>query len=173
MQAENCDTSQKLGDVTAAVLENMQDLCQCGFVRDRITSEAFRCFPASLQAVTYRAILHGTANITSSELISMAEQWTAKGVGIIIQQILLEVDGSCTVALSSIVEEECRKRPQNADSFKSSSNTAGIIGGTVTTAVILISFAIVVVIIILSVCKHRAQTNPSQSSVNNNTLRCV
>ena len=72
------------------------------------------------------------------------------------------------MALFSIVEEECRKRPQNADSFKSSSNTAGIIGGTVTAA-----FAIVVVFIIFSVCKHRAQTNPSQYSVINSTLRYV
>ena len=81
----------KLEDIALAVLENTQELCQCGFVRDRISGEVFRCFPSSPQAVTYRAVLHGTASATSSQLISHIKQWTAEaGAAITVQRIICD-----------------------------------------------------------------------------------
>ena len=47
----------------------INDRCRCGFVRDRLSDEVFQCFDSSPQTVTYRAVLHGTASATSSELI--------------------------------------------------------------------------------------------------------
>ena len=124
----------------------------------------FRCFPASPEAVTYRAVLHGTASATSSELISQIEQWTAEGAGIIVQQILLEVDGSCTVAVSSLTDEECQ--PRNTDSVKSSSNTGGIIGGVLTVLILLVIVVITVVMVvsILFVKKHQTKSKSPQTS---------
>ena len=161
IQTENTD--QKLRDIALAVVDNTQELCRCGFVRDRISSEVFRCFPASPQAVTYRAVLHGTTNATSSQLISQIEQWTAEvGATITIQRILLEVDGSCVVAVSSLTDEECQLR--NADLAKSSSNIniGAIIGGVAAALVILLLVFVLTVISVFLVRNHRTKRKPSQ-----------
>ena len=100
----------KLETIATTVLDKIEKSCRCGFIRDRITDEIFRCFPASPQSMTYRVIIHGTAGATSTQLISHIEQWTAEGATVIINQILLSVDTSCSVATSSIrTNEECPK----------------------------------------------------------------
>ena len=155
--------------IAATVLDNIQEHCQCGFIRDQITDEVFRCFLSSPQAVTYRAVLHGTANATSSQLISQIEQWIAEGAAITIQRILLSVDGSCAVAIPSFVyNEECSNQDStvtqtlttlsqpSATSRQADSNLGAIIGGgTVVVVVIVTVVAIVVVVIAVLVLKNR------------------
>ena len=129
------------------MLEKTQELCQCGFISDRLTDEVFQCFPASPEAVTYRAMLHGTTNTTSAQLISHIEQWTAKGAAITIQQVLLRVDGSCAVAVSSLVDDECQKRKVRSDSFGSNDMIIiGSISGGVLATVILVVVIVTAVI---------------------------
>ena len=92
------DRDQKLEYITATVQESIQNLCQCDLLRDRITDEVFRWFSASESpqgAVTYRAMIHGTASTSSSQLISHIEQWIGGGTNVIIRQELLRVNGSC------------------------------------------------------------------------------
>ena len=144
-------------------MKNIQDLCLCGFVWDRITDEVFQCFDASPQAVTYRAVLHGTASTTSSQLISQIEQWTTEGAGITIQQVLMRVDGSCRVSLSTLIDDECQ--PKNKpDTTTVSINSGGIIGGAVAMVMILVVTVVLMVVAALCVKKHRV---PSQSNDDN------
>ena len=58
-------TSEKLSDIT-----NANQLCQCGLSVEYITESAFKCFSNSEQQVTFQARLHGTAQVTSSQLIA-------------------------------------------------------------------------------------------------------
>ena len=155
MQAE--DTGLKLESITAAVLRETQELCQCGFTSDRLTNEVFQCFPVSPEAVTYRAKLHGTISDNSTQLISHMEQWTAEGAAITIQQVLLRVDGSCTVAVSALVDEECQKRNiRSTDSTTRNSNNtiiAAISGGVLTTVIIVV--VLVTIITTLAICARK------------------
>ena len=158
VQAE--DTRVKLESISAAVLENTQELCQCDFTSDRLTDDVFQCFPASPHAVTYRAALHGTASANSAQLISHIEQWTAEGAAVTIQQVLLRVDGSCAVAVSSLVEEECQLR--NTRSDLSSSNTiivTGSITGGAALVTVIITVMIVATITIVRIRKNRLKVN--------------
>lgn len=148
------DTGLKLESIKAAIMDSTQELCQCGVTSDRITNEVFQCFPASPDAVTYRAKLHGTASANSTQLISHIEQWTAQGAAINVQQVLLRVDGSCRVAVSALVDDECLKRSVRSDSTNGNDNNIFIISGGVLAAVIVV-VVIVIVIATAAVCLRR------------------
>ena len=148
------------------MLDNVEKLCDCGFTSDRVTDEVFQCFPASPQAVTYRATLHGTAAFDTAQLISHIEQWidTGRGATVTTQQVLLRVDGSCTVAVSSLVDEECQER--NAESVSDSfgrivvigSLSGGIVGAIIVTAIF------VTLIVTICVRKNRLKHNGERYS---------
>ena len=148
------------------MLENAQKLCQCGFLKDRITDAVFHCFPASPQAVTYRAVIHGTTSVNSSRLISHIEQWIAEGTNVIIQQMLLRVDGSCTVAVGSLEDEECPlNNPNSPIASKNNDNSFAFIGGALAIGIIAgISITSFISIITLCLLRHRAHKKGVQSS---------
>ena len=85
----------------------MQQRCQCGFTQDQITSSVFRCFSDSPQAVTYRALLHGTANASSSDIISHIGQWIFEGAAISIQNVLIDIDTNCVLEIASNFDKLC------------------------------------------------------------------
>ena len=165
--------------IVATVLNKTEKLCDCGFVRDRITDEVFRCFPASSQRVTYRAIVHGTASATSTQLISYIEQWTAEGAIIIIDQLLLSVDASCPVAISSIfTNEECPSSSQKISSesvFTKPANSdtgievPAIIGGSTVAVigVVIIASAAVIITILILKNHHGTDKNNQQPRYSN------
>jgi hypothetical protein len=154
IQAE--DTGLKLESIKAAVVDSIRELCQsCGITGDRIANEVFQCFPASPEAVTYRAKLHGTTSTNSNQLISQIEQWTSQGAAINIQQVLLRVDGSCRVAVSALVDDECLKRNVRSDSSSGNTNIISISVGGVLAAVIIVVVIIVIVIVTVTVCVRR------------------
>ena len=126
----------------------MQQHCQCGFIRDRVSDGVFKCFSDSPQAVIYRAILHGTANATSTVLISHIKQWIAEKPTVTVQRVLLTIDGSCSVAISSLTDkEECPSiQSQNRSSFD---NTEVIIGGVVSLVIVMIIAATVIASFVL------------------------
>lgn len=138
-------------------MDSTQELCECSITSDRITNGVFQCFPASPDAVTYRAKLHGTTSANSTQLISHVEQWTAQGAAINIQQVLLRVDGSCRVAVSALVDDECQKRSVRSDSTNGNDNNNNIIfiisGGVLATVITVV--IIVIVIATVVVCLRR------------------
>ena len=124
----------------------------------------FQCFPASYQAVTYHAIIHGTSSANSTQLISYIEQWTAEGTNIIIQQVLLRVDGSCAVAIFSRMDEECQ--PRNTNLAKSSNNTAStsIIGGVIVVVIVLVFLTVVMILAISYARKCQTKTKSPRTN---------
>lgn len=151
----------KLETIAEKVLDSTERSCRCGFIRDRITDEVFRCFPSSPQTVTYRAIIHGTAGATSAQLFSHIEQWTTEGAALIIDQVLLSVDASCSVAISSIfINEECPKAhsttsdPSDFVPASSESEIPAIIGGSTVAVIAVIVIASTAVAITILVLKN-------------------
>ena len=141
----------------------MQKRCQCGFTQDQITSSVFRCFPDSPQAVTYRAVLHGTANASSSIIISHMGQWISEGVAISVQNVLIDVDTNCVLEILSNLDSECTVSDEVTMVAKESSNiVSGIIGGVVTIVFIIIALMAIVGVIALLLKwrkKRRNQTS--------------
>ena len=83
--------------------------------------------------MTFRAILHGVAKASSSEIISYIEQWISNDITIPVQKVLINVDSSCTVSISSFDDRECQvisRQPRN-------DSTVAIAGG-ISSALLLI-----------------------------------
>ena len=107
------DTSAKLSDVIAAVVQNTERLCQCGFNAEYITDYAFQCFPNSDQQVTFRARLHETVHATSVQLIEYIQQWVnTTEISIVVQGVRLDID-MCPVAITSFRDPQCPETTQS------------------------------------------------------------
>ena len=144
-QTVNADA--KLNDIIGAVVQNTELACQCTISTERITEGAFQCFDSE-QQVTFRARLHGTARVTSSQLLTYIEQWRAGGVTIPVQGVRLSVDTGCVVAISTFSDLEC--------AVPSSVNGA-IIGSVVAVAVLLIVVAAIVIVVVIFLKRHQAK----------------
>ena len=90
------------------MVPNTQQLCLCGLRTDHITEYAFQCFANSEYKVTFRARLHGTAQATSSQLLTNIETWVAQtDTTIAIQGVRVHIDSSCPFAISTFGDPEC------------------------------------------------------------------
>ena len=85
------NAGQKLNNISSAIVDNVENRCQCRFIRDRITDEAFQCTDNALEAVAYAATVHGTASVNSSLLISHIEQWATDGATVTVLHEVLNI----------------------------------------------------------------------------------
>jgi hypothetical protein len=131
---QNLNTNIKVNDISTAIISNINQHCQCGLPHEIITNGVFRCFPASPQAVTFRAVLHGGTKASSSELSSYIQRWIRNDVTIPVQSVLINVDSSCMVAISSFDDEECQINSEQPTNNSSSA----VIGGTVAGLLLLL-----------------------------------
>ncbi len=109
-----------------------------------ITSPRFRCFPESSTAVTFRATL------TDSRLLTPIQDWIQTNGFIPIQSVLIEVDKTCQVEISSLADTECNTIPVGSES------SAAVIGGVVGVVIVLI-IAVTVIVIAVLVLKSRRE----------------
>ena len=131
-------------------MRGVEELCNCGFSRQSITDDAFKCFSAD--AVTYRGTLHGTEQASSLQRAGFIEQWTA-GVQVIpVQGVFLTVDSSCSVIIESLREEECGTATTDP-----SDNTAVIAGVVVVIGVLIIAISAVMIVISFLLFKYRTK----------------
>ena len=126
---------------------------------ENITNSVFRCFPSSPQAVTFRALLHGGAKVSSSELALHIKQWIIHDVTIPVQNVLINIDSSCQVVISSFDDRECR-----ADSIQSinSNKTPAVVGGIVSCLLLFLVLAGFMIIALLWF-GHRRQVSLKSS----------
>ena len=120
--------------------------CQCNFEDSFITNAGFQCFPASPNAVTFRARISGSQQVTASEIIRHLEEWTASGAFISVQAQLLSADSSCAVRISSFGDQECQSTSEDP---AGSGNTTVIIGAVVAVIVVLVSLVVTSVVIFM------------------------
>ena len=164
------DTLRKIEDILSALVLNVEQICHCEFTRDHITNSAFQCFPGSPQAVTYRAVLHGTTSASNSDLILYIEQWISDSVTISIQNILINVDPSCVLVIDCVHDNECGATDQptvvtTLYDTSSLSNNIGVAVGSTVVAVVVLSLSIAVTIVAILLFKWRKNFNRTRTDV--------
>ena len=152
LQSLNAD--DKVSDIHTAMQHDIEHLCMCGFTTQHLSDSELQCF-MNLEEVTFRALIIGTAQATSSELIEYIEQWIAGGASILVQTVRLTVDDTChPVEINTFNDPECgTESPTQA---AQPDNTGAIVAGVVTVLIIAIISVTVVVIVILILKNRRA-----------------
>lgn len=145
-------------EVANAIINNIEQRCQCMFTRSYITSglDGFRCFSESTDAVTYRAEIQETDTANVFDLIKYIEDWTAGEVLIRIGGVFIEVDSSCRVAIESIEERECLPRNGSSIVNASSNNSIYIGGGVAAVLCFLLLLAIIAIVVTLIMKRRKA-----------------
>ena len=142
-------------------------------------SPNFRCFEESEDAVTYRAEVTGTPLAPPSQIISFIEEWLSQGALILFDIVLVPVDDSCQVVVSSIADPECNTpttattgimteatRPMTeatglvtettaSSPVEQSGTLTAIVGGAAGVVIVLVVALIIVIVIILVVRAKR------------------
>lgn len=136
--------------------------CRCGFEVGHITSAGFRCFPRSPNAVTFRAEISESRQLSASQLVSFLEAWVSSGPAISIQAQLLSVDSTCAIAISLFSEEECQS-VTSSDAVPSGDTTLTVVVVT-TVLVLILVLAITVSTALLLMLWRRKRTAASSPS---------
>ena len=125
---------------------------RCDGCRPVISMQAFRCFPESLSAVTYRAQLH---EIPETDLRLIIEDLVKDGRPVVVQSLVLQINSSCPVFVSGVNDDECHLPVVGSPSPEPSS-IAVIVGGAVggTIGVILV-IGVVIIVITKVIARHR------------------
>ena len=164
------------------MVPNTQQLCLCGLRTDHITEYAFQCFANSEQQVTFRAKLHGTAQATSSQLLTNIETWVARtDTTITIQGVRVHIDSSCPLAISSFGDPECTtavppvstQLTPGTENITSTSdytitepaqldNAGSIVGGVVPVIVVTVLAVTIIAIAILVIRNHKSGSSIDQ-----------
>ena len=143
-------TSAKLTDIANAIIQNINQHCQCGLSGESITDGAFQCFESSEQQVTLRARLHGTAQVTSSQLVAYLDIFVSQADSTIaVQGLRLDVNRSCSVVINSFGDPQCTTATtsDSTTTMAPQPDTVAIIGGVVAVIVVVVMTIIIVALI--------------------------
>ena len=90
-----------------AIAYGVERSCQCGFARRQFLPGTFQCFQESANgAVTYRTILEQTQG-AAVNVVESISSWVRSQPSISVRAVLLQVDSSCSLSISSFVDPEC------------------------------------------------------------------
>ena len=127
--------------MTEALVLELESFCQCGFTSMNIKEPSFQCFSGSSEAATYRAEING-------RFIDTIAQWISEDGIIRVQMVLIRVDSSCQVAITSLGDPECIVSPGGNPAV-----VGGVVGAII--AVLIIAIAVVVIVIAALVLNSR------------------
>ena len=141
-------------DVTSAILQVVQDSCQCAYGQSEVDGELFRCFDGSEDSVTYRARLLATAEVGTQSLVSSLEQWVAAGSSVVVGGVALTVDAGCSVEISDRLQKEAECGAEQTDETDHTAAVAGaVVGGVL--AVLIVAAIITTIVIIIVIVMRR------------------
>lgn len=93
--------------IREAVAKAVSDLCNCSFPASFVRPGKLSC-RSTFDQVIYRSIAIGTSNYSSSQIVGLIEQWVqSSSATILLGSFIMDVDPSCDVQLSSLLEPEC------------------------------------------------------------------
>ena len=145
----NFATRQKTDDITAGLAQGIESLCGCGFNTTFITNTLLQCFEIdSPQHVTYRAVLMETDHTTTAELVSYIKQWTTDTPSLVVRNVHLDINTTCSVVIVDFNSPECSEAPPAVTLH------GGIIGGAIAGVFVLVAIVAAVIVIVL-VARHR------------------
>lgn len=157
-QIEN--SVEKNAEIIQGIIEELNMRCQCDMESSGITSAGFQCFPASPDAVTFRARITGSQQTTASGMIEYLTEWTTSGAFVAVQAQLLNADGNCDVMIASFGDRECRlEEPTTPDSTTTSdlaskstpsANSDVVLIGSIIAAIVAVSaFAVTICAVVM------------------------
>ena len=146
----------KLSDITNAVVQNINQHCQCGLSAACISDSVLLCFLNSEQQVTFRARMCGTDQASSLQLLDYLRTFVLQpDFTIAVQGVSLDVDSSCSVTINAFNDTGCP-----LPTIPPSDNTAAIIGGVV--AVVVVMAVVIIVFAVLVANHHKAKLSTHQ-----------
>ena len=146
----------KISDITAAVESALKELSVCGIESEVVDKPTFKCYPDSPSYVTIRGHLIGTTTEDSASLLLSMREWVSTRPQIPVNSVLLRIDSTCSVSISSLTEEECLEVDSTSNATSSTDNAPLLYGATVAGSVSLMVFlAILVVCIVVLWRKQR------------------
>ena len=140
--------------IRSAVVDNIQDYCECGFLDSFITNESLFCNTQNPTQAVYRAKLFNFGSISSTEIVSWLENWVLNGASVRIGPILVTFDPTCPVTLNSINDGICELPADMYTSTptivatQSTSSVEVIAGSTLAVAFILLTSIVLIIILI-------------------------
>ena len=167
MHAQANNGHQKLSTIDTSLVNNVEERCQCGFSLTNVMSPNFRCFGESEDAATYRAEINGTLLASSDHIVLFIEEWLSQGALILFDIILVPLDGSCQVVVTSLADPECNT-PTSMTTVPMTEATsslptdqpvslAAIVGGAIGGVIIVLVGAVIIIISIVSIRAKRTQ----------------
>ena len=139
---------EKRNIIIAAVVDAIEQLCNCGYTAQYIDSSGsgLQCSSNHPSQVVFRSKLYGTADTTASEVTTHINQWISSDVSIVILGLILDIDPTCPVQISSFSDPECQTAtsppPGTGATF------AGAAAAGVVVCIVIIAIAVVVVVIV-------------------------
>ncbi len=122
-----------------------------------IVNPKFRCFSESEDAVTYRAEISGTQAASAVEIANYIEDWLADGAIVAFEFLLIPVDSTCQVILTSIADPECIN--PTPISPTSAQFPVAAVGGAIGAVIFLIVICIIMIIVIyIRIHKNRTRS---------------
>ena len=150
---------QKLSTISTSLVNSVEERCRCGFSLTNVMSPTFRCFGESEDAVTYRAEIIGTLLAPPDHVVLFIEEWLSQGALILFDIILVPLDESCQVVVTSLADPECNT-PTSVTTVlmteatsslptEQSVTLAVIVGGAIGGIIIVVVVALMIIIIVV------------------------
>ena len=131
MQRDRVD--EKKDRLVAAVVDATEQLCQCGFTAGHIdnTATGFQCSSNQNGQVVFRSKLYGTSTTNASEVITHISQWISGDVSIIVLGLILEINPTCPVLITSFSDPECQFPTSPPSGTSATTSTEFVAAGVV------------------------------------------
>jgi len=151
LQEDRAD--EKRDRLITAVVDATEQLCHCVFTEGDIDStvSGFKCSSFQNSLVLFRSKLYGTASRTASEVITHINQWISGDVSIIVLGLILEIDPTCPVLISSFSDPECQLATSPPSGTGATTSTEVPSGTNTTTSTEAIAAGVVVGIVIIAI----------------------
>ena len=141
------------------MVENTEQLCHCGFTAGHIDHavSGFQCSENQRNQVVFRSKLYGTVNTNASTLTNYIQQWVSSGTLIAVLGLILDVDPTCPVHISSFSDPECAlTTPPSSPGAQSNTvspihPTIGSLFAGVTAGIVVLVIAVIVITIVIIV----------------------
>ena len=130
--------------IRSAVVDTIQDYCECGFLDSFITNESLFCDSQNPIQAVYRAKLFNFGSISSTQLVSWIEDWVLNGASVTSGPILVTFDPTCPVPLNSINDRICQ-----IPVTTQSTSSVGVIAGSALAVAFIVLICIVLIIIVI------------------------
>ena len=130
--------------IRSAVVDTLQEYCECGFLDMFITQEMLLCDTQNPTQAVYRAQVFNFGSISSTQIVSWIEEWVLNGASVTSGPILVTFDPTCPVPLTRFNDEIC----QQDMTVTAATSSLGVIIGSVLAGGCIVFICVVIIIIV-------------------------